>query len=67
MNYFLSGLVCCSFLSCDSRQEKKYITSCLFPEGATVEEKIRMAAHVVPSERQLKWQKMKRLVSFVME
>ena len=60
MHSFLSGLALCSLLSCDGKQKEKYITSCLFPEGATVEEKVRMAAHVVPSARQLEWQKMEK-------
>ncbi|WP_128134403.1 hypothetical protein [Parabacteroides sp. AM58-2XD] len=60
VNSFLFGLAFCSFLSCGSRQQEKYITSCSFPEGATIGEKVRMAAHVVPSERQLEWQKMEK-------
>lgn len=39
-------------------QKEIYITSCLFPENASADEKARLAAHVVPSERQLEWQKM---------
>lgn len=60
VNSFLLGLAFYSFLSCGSRQQEKYIASCSFPEGATIEEKTRMAAHVVPSERQLEWQKMEK-------
>lgn len=39
-------------------QKEIYITSCLFPENVSADEKARLAAHVVPSERQLEWQKM---------
>lgn len=60
VNSFLFGLAFCSFMSCGSRQQEKYIASCPFPEGATIEEKVRMAAHVVPSKRQMEWQKMEK-------
>ena len=59
-NYFLLGLVLNSFLSCENNQVEKYITSCSFPKGATIDEKVRMAAHVVPSKRQLEWQKLEK-------
>lgn len=58
MNHLLLSTIFCSFLSCGSREKEIYVTSCVFPEGITVEEKARMAAHVVPSKRQLEWQKM---------
>lgn len=42
-------------------KEKEYhVTSCLFPEGISTAEKACMAAHVVPSDRQLKWQQMEQ-------
>lgn len=44
-------------LSCN-QQKETYIGSYIFPENIPVEEKARIAAHVVPSERQLEWQKM---------
>lgn len=58
MNHLLLSAAFCSFLSCGSKEKELYVTSCSFPEGTTVEEKVRMAAHVVPSKRQLDWQKM---------
>lgn len=45
-------------------QKESYIVSHLFPEGISVEEKARLAAHVVPSARQLEWQKME-LTGFI--
>lgn len=45
----------CSFFE---KQTELHIASCTFPEGASVDEKARLAAHVVPSQRQLDWQKM---------
>ncbi|MEG1545027.1 MAG: alpha-L-fucosidase, partial [Tannerellaceae bacterium] len=52
------SLAFCSLLSCENKPKERYVTSCLFPDGATVEEKVRLAGHVVPSKRQLEWQKM---------
>ncbi|MEG1400914.1 alpha-L-fucosidase [Bacteroides sp.] len=51
----LLGALC--FGSCSSTK-KLYTTSCIFPEGSSIEEKVRLSAHVVPSQRQLNWQKM---------
>ncbi len=46
-------------LSCSQGEtEHKYISSVSFSDTATLDEKCKMAAHVVPSERQLNWQKM---------
>ena len=58
LNNLLLGLAFCSLLSCGNQQKEIYVTSCLFPEGVTADEKARLAAHVVPSERQLEWQQM---------
>lgn len=35
-----------------------YVTSLVFPEGITLDTKVQLSAHVVPSPRQLNWQKM---------
>ena len=56
--FILWGLTFCSLLSCGNKQKEIYVTSCLFPEGVSVDEKARLAAHVVPSDRQLAWQQM---------
>ncbi|RHR43275.1 alpha-L-fucosidase [Parabacteroides sp. AF18-52] len=58
LNNLLLGLAFCSLLSCGNQQKEIYVTSCLFPEGVTADEKARLAAHVVPSDRQLEWQQM---------
>jgi len=42
-------------VSCTSKLHEGHVT---FPSDATDEEKIDMAAHVVPSQRQLEWQKL---------
>ncbi len=44
--------------ACTEKANERYITSYKYPEQITLEEKARLAAHVVPSERQLKWQEM---------
>lgn len=55
-------LFCCLPLilgSCGSSTEKeRYVGSVTFPEGISVEQKAEMAGKVVPSDRQLEWQKM---------
>ena len=35
---------------------EKYVQHVVFPEGATLDEKVAMAARLVPSQRQLEWQ-----------
>lgn len=50
----LSGVL----VGCSTVPTEKYVGAVTFPEGITLQEKARMAAHVVPSERQLQWQKM---------
>jgi alpha-L-fucosidase len=37
-------------------QSTRYIQSVRFPDGATPEEKVEMAARVVPSRKQMQWQ-----------
>ena len=64
INYLLLGIVFCAFLSCRDNPKEKYVGSYSFPEGLTVVEKVKKAAHVVPSERQLEWQKME-FTSFI--
>ena len=43
-------------IACSCNTETYYEKSVRFPEGATLEEKIDIAAHVVPTQEQLKWQ-----------
>lgn len=38
--------------------QPKYVKQVTFPEGATLEEKVEMAARVVPTEQQLAWQQL---------
>ncbi len=45
--------------SCAGAPHEKYYTQYVeFPAGATAEQKVEMAAHVVPSPQQLEWQEM---------
>lgn len=43
-------------MACGCANETYYEKSVRFPEGASLEEKIDIAAHVVPTPEQLKWQ-----------
>ena len=54
----LWGAVLCSLIACTEKQKDIYVNSCVFPEGASLQEKVRLSAHVVPSPRQLEWQQM---------
>lgn len=45
-------------ISCSVGKEDKHIVSCTFPDNINVDEKALLAGNVVPSERQLAWQKM---------
>lgn len=58
INHLCFSMALCCLLSCGNKRQETYVTSCSFPEGTTGEEKVRMAAHIVPSKRQLEWQKM---------
>ena len=42
--------------SCASKET--YIKTVTFPEGATSEQKIEMAANLVPTQKQIDWQKL---------
>lgn len=44
------------------QKEKYYVKHIDFPENATIEQKVDMAAHLVPSPQQLEWQKMELTV-----
>lgn len=51
--------------SCVSdKQETFYEQHLTFPEGATIEEKVNLAAHLTPSAKQLAWQKLE-LTAFI--
>ena len=61
MNHYCQ--LCCMLValflnSCTTTRKEQFVTSLVFPEGITVEEKARLAGHVVPSSRQLEWQRM---------
>lgn len=54
---FASLLLALVLGSC-ARQEQYHVKHISFPENATLEQKVTMAAHLVPSEQQLAWQQM---------
>lgn len=56
----VSGIVLISLSACTSGVKEVYVTSSIFPEGIDTNEKARLAGHVVPSARQLDWQKMEQ-------
>lgn len=41
---------------CSAHKAETYEKTVVFPEGATLEEKVEMASRVVPTQRQLDWQ-----------
>ncbi len=45
-------------MSCQTSKNQYYEKHLVFPEGATVEQKAEMAAHLTPSPQQLEWQKL---------
>lgn len=51
-------------LGCTAAKETYYTQKLTFPADATTEEKIELASRVVPSKRQLAWQKME-LTAFI--
>ena len=53
MTILAASMIAFLSISCQSRL---HIQSLRFPEGSTEEEKISLAATVVPSEKQLRWQ-----------
>lgn len=52
------------FLSSCNQEETYYTKQAVFPEGATLEEKLEIASHVVPLQKQLEWQQLERTVFF---
>ena len=54
------GILLFVLSGCSRQKEFVYTTSVIFPSSASLDEKVKMAAHVVPSSRQLKWQKMEQ-------
>lgn len=61
---YLFILLMVILLSACQHKERFYVKQVVFPEQSTDEEKINMAAHVVPSESQYAWQRLE-LTAFV--
>lgn len=51
----MTTVAVCIF-ACSCANETYHDKSVRFPEGASTEEKIELAAHVVPTQKQLEWQ-----------
>ena len=51
-------LACSALEGCSQRSEKNFVKHISFPPGATLEEKVDMAARLVPSPQQLEWQQL---------
>ena len=64
MKRLLTTFFTLALLGCAQTRETFYTQHVTFPEGATDEEKIAMAARVVPSEEQLAWQELE-LTAFI--
>ena len=64
MRRLLTTLITLSLVGCAHTREVLYTQHVTFPEGATAEEKVELAAHVVPSEKQLAWQELE-LTAFI--
>ena len=47
-----------------SCSEKHYEKSATFPQNSTLEEKLEIASHIVPTAQQLAWQKLETTVFF---
>ena len=60
----LTTLLALTLLGCMHTREIFYTQSVTFPEGATAEQKIDLSAHVIPSEKQLAWQRLE-LTAFI--
>lgn len=56
--------VCCLISCSPKNQEVVYHKQVQFEAGTSLEEKVKMAAHVVPTEQQLNWQKLE-MTAFV--
>ena len=47
-----------SLTGCSQKSEEYYVKHVEFPEGATLEQKVDMAARLVPTPQQMEWQQM---------
>lgn len=51
-------------LSSCNQKETYYVKKTIFPDNATLEEKLEIASHVVPEQKQLEWQQLERTAFF---
>lgn len=64
MRRLLTTIITLSLLGCAQTKEIFYTQHVTFPTDATAEQKVDIAAHVVPSEKQLAWQELE-LTAFI--
>ncbi len=60
----LAGFLIPLFVACKGNDASSYVKRLVFPQGIADDEKIRMSAHVVPSQQQLAWQELE-MTAFV--
>ena len=51
-------LAATAWTGCSQQKEEYYVKHLEFPQGATLEQKVDMAARLVPTPQQQEWQKM---------
>ncbi len=54
----MACLACIGLSGCTQKSEEYYVKHVEFPEGTTLEQKVDMAARLVPTPQQLEWQKL---------
>ena len=64
MKHFACFALFLAMLSCQTDNTKYYEKRVTFDENTPIDEKVKLAAHVVPSEKQLEWQKLE-MTAFV--
>lgn len=58
MKYLAVALGLLALGACGERSQPRFVKHLVFPKEATLEQKVSMAAHLVPSPQQLEWQQM---------
>jgi alpha-L-fucosidase len=64
MRILISVIFATLLMGCAQKREVLYTQHVIFPEDATIEERLDMAARVVPSDKQLAWQELE-LTAFI--
>ena len=61
---FVALLIFAVFSSCVSKDKKYFVKELAFPENITPEQKIKLAAHLTPTDQQYEWQQLE-LTAFI--